>query len=633
MAKLYPDYYTIQHFHQPATEGELTLLHFLQKELSSEFEIYFQPFINGDRPDIIILKKNGGAIIIEVKDWILDNYYIDKTANWHLYKNDHSILSPLSQVKRYKDNIIELHIDTLLSKTLNNWYYKNTISTMVYFHNECERRITDFLLEQFTDSEDLPQDIRNRYNRYRKFVKYVECWGKDSLTSKKLLNYLERIRLNKPSTLFDESLYLSFKRYLLPPYHQLEEGKNIHYSKEQTELIRSESNPRRKIKGVAGSGKTLVLAKRAVNAYLRTESNILILTYNLSLKNYIHDRISEIRENYPWDKFYITNYHQFFKTEANNYGLEIKDLSPFTDTKFFETVKEQIKKYKVIFIDEIQDYRTEWLEIIHTYFLEENEEFIVFGDEKQNIYNRPLDENREPKTIGIRGGWNKSLNISRRFSNSIGRLAMSFQHYFLEQKYTIDEIQILANPTLNLEQEYIKYANIGTKADAYSIYRIYIGSVVKFNIHPSDVTILSSKIDILRDIEYQIKNQLKEKTTTTFETKEEHDEYKKLYSSNDIEFKRRIENIRRNKKNYFWMKTGTVKLSSIHSYKGWESHTVILIIEPENDLDSKNESIELIYTAITRAQVNLFILNMGNEKYDLFFKKWSNMDCATSSFQ
>ena len=38
---------------------------------------------------------------------------------------------------------------------------------------------------------------------------------------------------------------------------------------------------------------------------------------------------------------------------------------------------------------------------------------------------------------------------------------MSFQHYFLEQKYTIDEMQILENPTLNFEQEHIKYANIG----------------------------------------------------------------------------------------------------------------------------------------------------------------------------
>ena len=78
--------------------------------------------------------------------------------------------------------------------------------------------------------------------------------------------------------------------------------------------------------------------------------------------------------------------------------------------------------------------------------------------------------------------------------------------------------------------------------------------------------------------------------------------------------------IRRYRRNHFSIKTGTVKLSSIHSFKGWESHTVFLIIEPhKSDSIQDFESVELIYTAITRAQVNLFILNMGNEKYDSFF--------------
>ncbi len=81
--------------------------------------------------------------------------------------------------------------------------------------------------------------------------------------------------------------------------------------------------------------KTLVLAKRAVNAYLRTNSEILILTFNLSLKNYIRDKINDVRESYPWEKFYITNYHQFIKSEANNYNLPIKGLKSYTDINFF----------------------------------------------------------------------------------------------------------------------------------------------------------------------------------------------------------------------------------------------------------------------------------------------------------
>jgi len=610
MAKLYPDINTIKRLHQKPTEGELALIDFLAKNLNSDFEIYFQPFINGDMPDIVLLKRNGGAVIIEVKDWSLDNYSIDENTDWCLIKNDCKLKSPLSQVKSYKDNLFNMHIDNLLPKSIQNKYYQAIVNTVVYFHCEYEHKVNSFILDDFQNE---------RYKGYQTFVKYITCWGKDSLTQKKLNDYLSLTRLNQQSRLFDDNLYNSFKRYLQPPLHMLEEGKNITYTKEQVELIRSEQRPRRKIKGLAGSGKTFVLAKRAVNAYIRTESTILILTFNLSLKNYIHDRISDVREEFPWKNFYITNYHQFIKAEANNYGLEIKSLSPFSDTSFFEPVKGDIKRYKVILIDEIQDYTTGWLEIITKYFLEEDGEFVVFGDEKQNIYNRPLDENSEPRTVGIPGKWNRSLNVSKRFADEIGRLALAYQNDLLSKKYSIEELQVISNPTFDFDEKVLKYFNFGIETTAIELYEKYVDIVKKHNIHPSNICFLSAKVDYLREIDYLIRSGLKEKTITTFETKEFWDKLKEDTHS-ESDFHKQIDNIRRNKKNHFWMKTGTTKLSSIHSYKGWESHTIILLIEPEEDSNHQFESVELIYTGLTRAQLNLFIFNMGNSFYDDFFK-------------
>ena len=74
------------------------------------------------------------------------------------------------------------------------------------------------------------------------------------------------------------------------------------------------------------------------------------------------------------------------------------------------------------------------------------------------------------------------------------------------------------------------------------------------------------------------------------------------------------------------MDTNNLKLSTIHSFKGWEAPTVILFIESEEgDLQkfkvpSNLDNPELIYTAITRARENLYIINLGNKKYDDFFK-------------
>ena len=74
------------------------------------------------------------------------------------------------------------------------------------------------------------------------------------------------------------------------------------------------------------------------------------------------------------------------------------------------------------------------------------------------------------------------------------------------------------------------------------------------------------------------------------------------------------------------MDSGLLKISSIHSYKGWEADNVILIIQPDNSISEDEEEPimqrpELIYSAITRAKNNLFILNLNNLFFHDFFIK------------
>lgn len=69
MAVFYPSFNEIMNnCMEKPTEGELDLLKELQS-LSDDFEIYFQAHINLAHPDIVILKKGCGALIIKVKDW------------------------------------------------------------------------------------------------------------------------------------------------------------------------------------------------------------------------------------------------------------------------------------------------------------------------------------------------------------------------------------------------------------------------------------------------------------------------------------------------------------------------------------------------------------------------------------
>jgi len=618
MALLSPTLEVIKGQKIQPTEGEWTLLNFLLDNLDATYEIYFQPFLNGDNPDFAIMRKESGVLLIEVKDWNLQHYYVDEKTKWRLMKDDTFIKSPLQQVENYKDNLFKLHIEELFLKNIKKKNHWATVNCAVYFHNATEQQLTNFLLSDFqTDTKE------NNYNYYRKFVSYFGLLGNNSLNKGRLDTLFSKFWLNRKSNYFDETLYNSFYRYLKAPVHQIEEGIKINYTKVQQELIRSEIRPRRKIKGDAGSGKTLVLAKRAVNAHIRTNSKVLILTFNLSLKNYIHDRVSDVREEFYWSSFYITNYHQFFKTQANNYNLEIHSLNAWLDTTFFEGVKNQIHKFDVVLIDEIQDYQQEWLDIVATYFMHDDTEWIVFGDDKQDIYQRKL------VVRNIPGVWNKSLNNSFIFTGAIANIVIKFQKKFFDKIYELDDIKTMSQ--LDFETRAIEYHSFTTFTTQKLFEAVY--SVLEKNkIHSSDAGILCSKVEILRAIDFSIRTIKNEKTATTFETQEEfetikNEETKKLIdkgvAEGDVKFKinkvmhDKLDDIRKIKKNHFWMKTGTVKLSTVHSFKGWEIDTLFLFIENEED---EFTNAELIYTGLTRARKNLIVFNLGNKKFGDFFK-------------
>ena len=82
MATLIPSYEKVLTMKVKPEAGELYLLKFLDKELDSSFEVYFNPFMNGDRPDIVIMRKGYGVMIIEVKDYNLDLYELDDRKNF-----------------------------------------------------------------------------------------------------------------------------------------------------------------------------------------------------------------------------------------------------------------------------------------------------------------------------------------------------------------------------------------------------------------------------------------------------------------------------------------------------------------------------------------------------------------------
>jgi hypothetical protein len=132
MAKLYPDLANIDRLTVQPTDGERHLLMVLLDTLDDTYEVYFNPYLDGDRPDVIVLKPGCGALIIEVKDWNLNHFQVDINNRWHY--DDSVIRSPQQQAFQYKENLFNLHLPVLGLQHLTNPNFYNLISVGVYFH-------------------------------------------------------------------------------------------------------------------------------------------------------------------------------------------------------------------------------------------------------------------------------------------------------------------------------------------------------------------------------------------------------------------------------------------------------------------------------------------------------------------
>jgi hypothetical protein len=641
VARLYPEWERISQLNPPPTAGERRLLRFLDSVLSNEYEVFFQPFLNGDQPDIVLMRKGGGVLVIEVKDWNLDSYYVNERKQWCLRSDDTVLKSPIDQVLKYKKNFYDLHIENLLQLKLKSYKYWYVVSCALYFDNTNESELENFLKDPFRDKKG--------FHKYNAFLqKNISLMGRDSLNGGRLRTILEENWISKESKYFSDTLYDSFKRRLKPSWHSLENTRTYQFDERQKQLI--ESRPvRQKVKGIAGSGKTLVLAHRAVNSHKRTGDKVLILTYNITLKNYIRDRVSGVPEKFKWDYFHILNYHLFIKGMLNNMGVSMdipddfdywrsEEKSRFFETRYFSNIdlferhRERLSSYRyaAVFIDEFQDYREAWARITKDYFLREDGEFVIFGDWGQDIYGR-RSENFDV-TPGIPGRWNELKEPHRQRNPLLKSLNVIYQREHFGDRYDIAD----SDAQLGLfgsddNAESIRYSFSPT-FDTDSVVKSIIDSIEKLEVNPNDVCVMAFSAQRLADIEKAYRMATHEQTTTMVETPQERHQARrecmnKVNSKGykGIEHDERLRNchhnllhrIRRSKKLHFWMNSGVVKFSTVHSFKGWEIHTLFLIVEGDF---LEHDRIELAYTGLTRCMNNLIVFNIGDQAIESFFR-------------
>ena len=579
----------------------------LENILSLDDIMYIDAVVNEVAVDFIIVRPNKGVLLLNVFEENLNECTLS-TDKKEINVHEQLYQSPIDLISLCQSSIKD-GIEELLMSTIEDSRNFSLIKKAVVF------------------SENSIDEIKDFFGFEGHIVNFTYVFGKEFIGSREVtLNLYNTIGFLYNNVAFDDVVRRKLAKIISPSWHSYQEGRiDMQPIGAQRRLAES-SMTQQKISGVAGSGKTQVLAFRAVNALKRTGGDVLVLTYNITLANYLKYRLSEIREDFSWEKIDVYPYHQFFRIRAAECQLHV-EFGSYQDETFFDNSRNH-KKYSAVFVDEVQDYTTEWLRIImQNFLLEPNGELVVFGDPKQNVYQRPLDTNGDIRLGVIGGQWNRQLTTCRRFTNPrLANLATAFQAQFMANLPTDNIATENAMPnTLNFQ--ILTYIDLRQNSSIDAIISNIINIITNDNNEAKDFVVLASSTKLLRNIDILYRQRTNEQTEITFISSESLERLKQIHQVTDErlanwKFNRDFEALERTRKQLFTTDKRCLKISTIQSFKGWESPSVIVILESDFALHNTSfrpMSPQTIYTAITRARESMYIINIGNDSYHNFF--------------
>lgn len=623
--RLFPTIEQLKSQNNPLTDGEWALISYLDRYLPKDenwndkmkladyngWLIFAQPFLNGTRPDVIIFNPFVGLVIYEVKDWDLKNYKWNtddytKEKKLHVYNRQGGYevkKTPIKQVEYYKEVLIGQLVPNLGEIIDDNNKNYGLIKTGLYFH----KATTIDAQEMFPSESFLP------------------VFGYNSLQPNKLKEIVPDALFQKKGT-WNRSWNDDILFWIHPPFHSLEQGTVLSLKGNQVKIAEPEPGHQR-VRGVAGSGKTQALAYRA-GKLASLGYKVLVVSFNITLWHYIKDMIARSPFNFPWQSLTFTHFHGFCKDRLNQFDAEwpkspqSKNYDPqqyemalegFFRVTIPNTVINIIKdknydRYDAILIDEGQDYFFEWYDLLSRFFLNERDELLIVCDKKQNIYQRQLDwMDRRSNREGLAKLANPYIDLTRsyRLPKKIADMSNAFSEQFeLNQDIKLGQIE-----KSGFLFDHIVWVNIEDGSWQANVYNAFL-RLKKEGQHASDMVILLPTHKYGKECVAFFKNHNIE-VNHVFEE--------------DSEIKTHTH------KKAFWMGDSRLKMSTIHSFKGWELTNIILFI-PVRAPESIIKLDAIIYTAITRSRQNLIVLN-ANNRYSEFGKqfpqKWNEQNSVS----
>lgn len=420
--------------------GELSLAERLKNCLEDNAWVWHNipvgPF--GKHPDFVVLHPKQGLVVLEVKDWRLEKIADTNTKQVELITDRGNVWTdnPFEQVRGYMFDVVDtLKRDPLLTYEDGSLKGKPVFS---FGHGVAFTSITRKQFELTNLREVFPPDrciFKDEMTEnvdpdaFRERVWSMVFRNRNALTLPQINRVrailFPEIRVTQIALPFDES-----HAKTSPADDRILQVMDM----QQEQVARSMGDGHRIVRGVAGSGKTLILAFRAEQIARSASCPVLLLSFangiSGRLENAMQDRGVE-------DKVVTSTFHSWCYKMLRTYGLPIpteKEIPDFTERQVanVQAVLDAAERglipggqYDAVLIDEAHDFEPQWLALAAKMVNPDTKALMIVYDDVQAIYKgrkRPV-----WKQLGIEAaGRTTVLKVNYRNTAQILRFARKF---------------------------------------------------------------------------------------------------------------------------------------------------------------------------------------------------------------
>ena len=445
------------------TPGERRFGTYLMRKLEDDYHVWINVPVGPKqfRPDFVILHPGRGILVLEVKDWKLPTIrQMDRFSAQLL--TDRGLVTeanPIEQARGYAIAITNLlERDPLLVQQEPGRYKGHLLLPWGY-----GAVLTNITRKQF-ESAGLDQAIpADRVICQDEMTETVEAeaiqsqlWGMFQYCFGGVLSLarIDRVRWHLfPEIRIQQGNLFDAGAADAPDPNQsiakvLPDVVKI-MDLEQEKVARNLGEGHRIIHGVAGSGKTLLLAYRCLHLHKQGLTKpILVLCYNKALAAKLKEMLAEKGAG---DCVHVRHFHGWCKEMCDLYQLDLpKDSRPIWEKQVEAVIigaeKERVPRaqYAAVLIDEGHDFEPEWFKLLVQMIDPETNSLLLLYDEAQNIYGKKKGLSASWASLGIKAvGRTKILKVNYR--NTIEALDFSYQFLsaYIDETSGTEEIPIV----------------------------------------------------------------------------------------------------------------------------------------------------------------------------------------------